>query len=52
MKHRELVDYVHGFVSDPEKEDGYLNKGYSWSSINNISNQVRYETHSASKLFW
>ena len=33
VKHRELVDYVHGFVADPDKEDGYLNKGYSWSSI-------------------
>ena len=41
MKHRELVDYVHGFVTDPAKEDGYLDKG---SSI--ISNQVRYGRHS------
>lgn len=37
VKHRELVDYVHGFVSDPAKEDGYLNRGYSWNSI--ASNQ-------------
>ena len=38
VKHRELIDYVHGFVYDPDKEEGYLNKGYSWSSI--ISSQV------------
>ena len=33
MKHRELVDYVHGFVTDPTTEDKYLNKSYSWSTI-------------------
>ena len=36
MKHRELVDYVHGFVTDPTTEDKYLNKSYSWSTITTI----------------
>lgn len=37
VKHRELVDYVNGFITDPVKEEGYLNKGYSSSSL--ASNQ-------------
>lgn len=33
VKHRKLIDYVDEFVVDPDKEDGHLNRGYSWSSI-------------------
>ncbi|XP_060590649.1 sodium- and chloride-dependent glycine transporter 1-like [Ruditapes philippinarum] len=46
VKHRELVDYVNGFVVDPFTEKAYLNRGYSGSSINGSVNSL---TRSRSK---
>ena len=34
VKHRQLVDYVDGFVPDPKAEKFYLNRDYSGGSLN------------------
>ncbi|KAL4226537.1 hypothetical protein ACF0H5_014522 [Mactra antiquata] len=45
VKHRELVDYVNGFVVDPFREKAYLNKGYSGSSINTLNSLYNRNTN-------